>query len=232
MIGTAIMLSLTLFGTSFMTATADNGLVDTHEGCSHWAEQGECDNNPGYMRANCQASCAKYDKDVLATAAEMANIHSFYDLKADDIDGNVVDFSNLWGKAVIVVNVASHCGYTESHYRSLVQLHKEVAGTEKVEIMAFPCNQFGAQEPEECPIIKAFAKRKGVEFTMMDKIDVNGATAHPVYKFLKSQAGPPAIGWNFATYFVISPDGHVQSFSGVEPLELKDLVLEMVDQEL
>ena len=57
-------------------------------------------------------------------------------------------------------------------------------------ILAFPCNQFGAQEPEECPAIKRFAQSRGVEFTMMDKIDVNGFGAHPAYDYLKKVAGP------------------------------------------
>jgi len=66
---------------------------------------------------------------------------------------------------------------------------------------------------------------------MMDKINVNGPDASLVYKFLKNKAGPSNIGWNFATYFVITPDGEVESFSGVEPMQLKDGVLDMLDGE-
>lgn len=66
---------------------------------------------------------------------------------------------------------------------------------------------------------------------MMDKIDVNGPNASLVYKYLKKEAGPSNIGWNFATYFVVSPSGEVESFSGVEPMQLKDNVLEMLDRE-
>ena len=104
--------------------------------------------------------------------------------------------------------------------------------SERVEILAFPCNQFGQQEPEECPVIKRFAAKKGVDFTMMNKIDVNGPSASPVYKYLKNNAGPKRITWNFATYFIIGPDGTVQSFSGVEPMDLKGDVLALIDQEL
>jgi glutathione peroxidase len=96
----------------------------------------------------------------------------------------------------IVVNVASKCGYTESHYRGLVNLWSKVKD-ESVEILAFPCNQFGSQEPDSDAQILQFAKGKGVEFTMMSKIDVNGPTASPVYKYLKKAAGPGAISWNF-----------------------------------
>jgi len=67
---------------------------------------------------------------------------------------------------------------------------------------------------------------------MMDKIDVNGPTAHPVYKFLKKTAGPRTIAWNFATYFVISPSGYVASFSGIEPLDLIPHIHEHMNEEL
>lgn len=62
---------------------------------------------------------------------------------------------------------------------------------------------------------------------MMDKINVNGPNASVVYKFLKSKAGPSAIGWNFATYFVVGPDGAIESHSGVEPMDLKDFTIEL-----
>lgn len=87
-------------------------------------------------------------------------------------------------------------------------------------------NQFGAQEPDSNDEIHEFAlEHYGVDFQMMAKIDVNGAGASPVYKYLKKLAGPNTIGWNFATYYIVSPDGSVESHSGVEPLQLKDLAL-------
>ena len=136
------------------------------------------------------------------------------------------------GKVTIVVNVASYCGYTESHYNGLVALYNELKDSGVVEILAFPCNQFGKQEPEECPTIKKFAEKKGVEFRMMDKIDVNGPTASKVYKYLKRESGISTITWNFAAYFVVGPEGNVQGFKGVEPHELKDTIGELIDKEL
>jgi len=201
-------------------------LIDDHENCELWSKQGECDANPNYMRKSCAKSCHFYDLEQVNTV----DIDSFFDLEAKDIDGNTVSFSTLRGKVTIIVNVASYCGYTESHYRGLVQLHKDLQHTNMVEIMAFPCNQFGAQEPEECPAIKSFAQKKGVKFTMMDKIDVNGEKSHLVYRFLKQKAGPRNIQWNFATYFVITPDGEIFSHSGIEPRQLKELALELVDK--
>ena len=91
--------------------------------------------------------------------------------------------------------------------------------------------EFGEQEPEECPAIKKFAKKKGVEFTMMNKLDVNGIDAHPVYHYLKKVAGPPRITWNFATYYVVDPNGTVKSFSGVEPADLESAVKEALEAE-
>lgn len=160
------------------------------------------------------------------------DITSFFDLEANDIDGTVVHFAEFKGKVTVVVNVASYCGYTESHYNGLVALYNELKDTGVVEIIAFPCNQFGAQEPEECPTIKRFAEKKGVEFRMMDKIDVNGPKASKVYKYLKKESGITTITWNFAAYFVVGPEGNVQGFTGVEPHELKGTIGELIDKEL
>ena len=88
---------------------------------------------------------------------------------------------------------------------------------------------FHPNRPEECPKIKIFAQKKGVEFTMMDKVDVNGVDAHSVYHYLKTKAGPPKITWNFATYYVVSPGGTIQSYSGVEPLELEQAILDTMN---
>jgi len=194
---------------------------------------GECDKNPGYMRVNCQTSCDEEDSknNGMDLESQVKHIPSFFSLSADDIDGNPFHFSNLMGKVTVVVNVASHCGYTESHYKGLVELYDSLKETNKLEILAFPSNQFGAQEPEECQLIKKFAEKKGVEFRMMYKIDVNGSDAHIVYKYLKAKGGPNNIVWNFATYFVIAPDGLVRSYSGVEPMDLKGLIEELIGPE-
>ena len=204
-------------------------LQDTHKMCKDWADMGECENNPAYMLVNCKKSCDSYNKKMgLEDNSDLVRIRSFFQLGAKDIDGKEISFQELKGKITVVVNVASHCGYTESHYRGLVDLYNAVP-RENVNILAFPCNQFGAQEPEECPVIKRFAESKGVEFTMMDKVDVNGPNASPVYRFLKREAGPPHIQWNFATYFVIDPEGQIRSFSGVEPMDLLDLIMGIID---
>lgn len=213
---------------------ADAQIKDKDRRCKSWADAGECDTNPGYMRNDCQASCESWDRKMgIENDADVSYVSSVFQLSARDIDGENFYFENLRGKITVVVNVASQCGYTESHYRGLVQLWDSVKQTESVEILAFPSNQFGRQEPDSCQQIKRFAvEEKGVEFRMMYKIDVNGPNADNVYKFLKREAGPLTIAWNFATYFVISPDGHVRSFSGVEPMDLEELIDNLLENEL
>jgi glutathione peroxidase-family protein len=115
----------------------------------------------------------------------------------------------------------------------MVRLWTQVSVSEQINLLAFPCNQFGEQEPGSNQEIEDFAKGYGVDFTLMDKIDVNGPNTSIVYKWIKAQASVGHITWNFATYFVVSPEGVVTAHSGVEPMELRDFALGMVDwQEL
>ena len=128
-----------------------------------------------------------------------------------DIDGKDVDLSQYQGKVVLMVNVASKCGYTK-HYTGLQQLHEKYADKGLV-VMGFPCNQFGGQEPGEEEDIKAFCSSKyNVQFPLFSKIEVNGPGAAPLYKHLTSEdagvkdQGP--VKWNFEK-FLIGRDGHV-----------------------
>jgi glutathione peroxidase len=200
---------------------------DLDPGCAYWADIGECDNNPGFMIVHCKDSCGRVAKQLLEQRSVLLG-KSFFDLSAKDIDGNVMNFSRLKGMVTIIVNVASFCGYTESHYSQLVELWGELRNTEAVTILAFPCNQFGGQEPGTNQEIKEFAEFKGATFDMMDKIDVNGPNTSDIYTFLKASAGPHTITWNFATYFIVGQDGTVQSFSGIGPSALKETVAHLI----
>ena len=111
----------------------------------------------------------------------------------------------------------------------MIKLHKSLSPSGKFQLLAFPCNQFGEQEPEDRDGIREFTQELGVDFVVMDKIDVNGRDTHDVYRFLKSVAGPEEIEWNFATYYVIDPDGNVEAFSNVTPLELRDTLLKLLE---
>jgi glutathione peroxidase len=136
---------------------------------------------------------------------------SIYDYSAKDIDGNPRSLSEFRGKALLVVNVASRCGLTP-HYAGLQALHAELQDR-GFEVLGFPCNQFGAQEPGTEADIKQFCSTKyDVQFPMFSKIDVNGGDRHPLYTWLTSAStapdGPGDIQWNFAK-FVIDKHGNV-----------------------
>lgn len=182
------------------------------------------------MLIQCAKSCFAAQQAAARVAEQVAAVDSFFSLSATDIDGQELKFETLRGQVTVLTNVASFCGYTDAHYRSLVELYAATAG-KPVTILAFPCNQFGQQEPGSAQEIKQFAAAKGVRFQMMQKIDVNGDDAHLVYKYLKHKTGTNAIGWNFATYFLVDPDGNVEAHNGVEPMTLLPLILEKAGSE-
>jgi glutathione peroxidase len=138
---------------------------------------------------------------------------TLYEFSADTLDGKKIDLKKYKGKAVLVVNTASECGLTPQ-YAGLEALHEKYQKRGLgLEVLGFPCNQFGGQEPGDALQIGAFCQKNyGVSFQMYGKIDVNGDGAHPLYKWLTQAApgllGSEAIKWNF-TKFLIGPDGHV-----------------------
>ena len=161
-------------------AVRSDDLRDYDDNCQEWALSGECTANPDYMLAYCQQSCAEIEDQT--NNADVIDRNSFFELEALDIDKNPFHFSSLKGKITLIGNVASFCGFTESHYKSLIDLYEDLKDSGKFEILAFPCNQFGGQEPQTCSEIKRFAQSKGVEFRMMNKIDVNGMSLIFAYK--------------------------------------------------
>ena len=101
----------------------------------------------------------------------------------------------------------------------MVQLHSDL-GASGLEILAFPCNQFGNQEPATCEAVEKFAAdRYGADFRIMEKVAVNGPNAHPVYKWFKTKTGAH-ISWNFGVYFVVSKAGDVKAYPDVSPGQL------------
>lgn len=148
---------------------------------------------------------------------------TLYDFKAKTIDGADYDFSKLKGRKVLIVNVASECGYTDQ-YAGLQELYNKYDSTGKFEIIAFPCNQFGGQEPGTSTEIKTFCTSKfGVTFQMMEKIDVTGDKQHPLYSWLthKSENGveDSEVSWNFNKYLIDENGNYVKHLSSkVEPM--------------
>ena len=134
---------------------------------------------------------------------------SIYDVPVKDIDGKATDLSAYKGKVILIVNVASKCGFTPQ-YTALEATYKKYSDHGFV-ILGFPCNQFGAQEPGSDEEIKQFCTSKyAVTFPMFDKLEVNGANRHPLYVLLAGDTSPfPGnIKWNF-TKFIIGKDGKI-----------------------
>ena len=136
---------------------------------------------------------------------------SIYDIEVTDLDGTVGKMEDYRGKLLLIVNVASHCGFTPQ-YTGLEALYRRYRKQGLV-VLGFPCNQFGRQEPGDAEEIRQFCSTSyDVTFPLFAKIDVNGPNTHPLYRFLKAQEkgllGLGAIKWNF-TKFLVSTDGRV-----------------------
>ena len=136
---------------------------------------------------------------------------SVYDFEARRIDGRPAPLSEYRGRVLLIVNTASQCGFTPQ-FEGLEKLHEKYAG-EGLTVLGFPSNQFGAQDPGTNEEIGAFCtKNYGVSFPMMEKIDVNGSNAAPLYQYLTREKpgllGMTAIKWNF-TKFLVGRDGQV-----------------------
>ncbi|KAJ7536862.1 hypothetical protein O6H91_12G085600 [Diphasiastrum complanatum] len=136
---------------------------------------------------------------------------SIHEFTVKDATGKDVDLSIYKGKVLLIVNVASQCGLTNNNYTELSELYTKYKD-QGFEILAFPCNQFGGQEPGSNEDIVQFAcTRFKAEFPIFDKVDVNGENTAPIYKFLKKEKGGflgDGIKWNFAK-FLVDKDGNV-----------------------
>ncbi|MEI8031458.1 MAG: glutathione peroxidase [Comamonadaceae bacterium] len=138
-------------------------------------------------------------------------MNTVYDFEALQIDGKSVPLSQYQGKAMLIVNTASACGFTPQ-FAGLEALH-QTYGKQGLVVLGFPCNQFGAQDAGSNTEIAEFCQLNyGVSFPMMAKINVNGAEAHPLYQWLVKEApgllGSKSIKWNF-TKFLVGKDGTV-----------------------
>ena len=134
-----------------------------------------------------------------------------YNISVKDIDMNSVDLRSYEGKTLLIVNVASKCGFTPQ-YKDLQNLYEKYQ-EQGLEVLGFPCNQFGAQEPGTNEEVKSFCDLNyNVSFRMFDKIDVNGSNASPLFKYLKQESpgimGTEAVKWN-VTKFLVNSDGQV-----------------------
>lgn len=147
---------------------------------------------------------------------------SIYDFEVKDIDGNTVSMSKYKGKVLLIVNVASKCGFT-SQYEGLEALYQKYKN-DGLEVFGFPSNQFKNQEPASNEDIKEFCSLTyGVDFDMFSKVDVNGDDAIPLYKYLKEESkgtlGTSSIKWNFTKFLVNSKGKVLQRYGSIDKPE-------------
>jgi glutathione peroxidase len=136
---------------------------------------------------------------------------TIYDFEAVQMNGQSLPLSQLQGKVMLIVNTASACGFTPQ-FGGLEKIHQTYKD-QGLAVLGFPCNQFGGQDPASNAVIADFCQvNYGVTFTMMQKVNVNGSEAHPLYQWLCAEApgllGSKAIKWNF-TKFLVGRDGRV-----------------------
>ena len=163
----------------------------------------------------------------------MAEIKNIFNFSCKDINGEEVNLSDYSGKVLLIVNTASKCGFTPQ-YKGLQDLYKKYFN-QGFEILGFPCNQFGSQEPGTDQEIVEFCNiNYDVTFPLFSKIEVNGPSAHPLFSFLTSDKpgllGTKAIKWNF-TKFLINRNGEpVKRFSSkTAPEEISSEILDLLE---
>jgi glutathione peroxidase len=161
---------------------------------------------------------------------------SVYDFSARLLDGQEVHLKDFRGRVLLIVNTASQCGFTPQYagLEELYRTHKERG----FEIFGFPCNQFGGQEPGAAGEIRAFCKENyDVSFPMFEKVEVNGADAHPLYRFLKKSKpgllgviGAGGIKWNFTKFLVDRRGSVVRRFGpSTAPKALEATIEKLLD---
>lgn len=157
----------------------------------------------------------------------------FYELTPKDNKGKPFPFTQLEDKVVLIVNVASKCGFTPQ-YNELEELYKKYKDRKFI-IIGFPCNQFGHQEPGTDEEIGQFCQLNyGVTFPVLKKVEVNGSEADPVYEYLKSQKsgllGFKGIKWNFEKFLIDKKGDVYERYSSLtKPSSLDSVIAELVD---
>lgn len=158
---------------------------------------------------------------------------SIYSIPVKTIDGQDTTLESYRNKAMLIVNVASKCGFTPQ-YEGLEEIQKELG--DKVVVLGFPCNQFGAQEPGNEEEIKNFCSLSyNVTFPLFSKVDVNGKNAAPLYQYLKSKApgvlGTEFIKWNFTKFLVLPNEKEITRFSPQDkPEQIKAIISKLMDK--
>ncbi len=151
-----------------------------------------------------------------------------YEFSVKDIDGSEVDLGSYKGKVILIVNVASACGFTPQYegLQDLFERYKDKG----LEILAFPCNQFGSQEPGSNEQIKTFCEdRYSVSFKLFDKVDVIGEHASPLFNYLNEVAGRD-IKWNFTKFLFDQNGNFIKGFGSMKtPKMIEENIIELVN---
>jgi glutathione peroxidase len=167
-------------------------------------------------------------KRLVSTKPEISMSSTVYNFSATSIEGQQIDLSTYKDKVLLIVNTASACGFTPQ-YKGLQALQDQYA-SKGFAVLGFPCNQFGQQEPGSATEIQSFCEsRFGVSFPLFEKVDVNGANAHPLFQYLVKAApgifGTEGIKWNFTKFLVDGSGNVVKRYgSNAEPKDIaKDI---------
>lgn len=137
----------------------------------------------------------------ISFAQSQTDIYSF---SVSDIHGKLISMEQYRGKVLLVVNVASECGYTDSHYTDLVRLKHDLGKGGSFEVLAFPCNQFGSQEPKDSPeILSLMTAKYGINFPVFHKINVINRDVPPLWRYLEERSSKVP-SWNFWKYLIDS----------------------------
>ena len=151
-----------------------------------------------------------------------------YEFSVKDIDGSEVDLGSYKGKVILIVNVASACGFTPQYegLQDLFERYKDKG----LEILAFPCNQFGSQEPGSNEQIKTFCEDKySVSFKLFDKVDVIGEHASPLFNYLNEVAGRD-IKWNFTKFLFDQNGNFIKGFGSMKtPKMIEENIIELIN---
>lgn len=156
-----------------------------------------------------------------------------YDFTIKDINGDETTLADYKDKVILIVNVASKCGFT-NQYTGLQKLQDELKD-KGFSVLGFPCNQFGGQEPGTEEEIKSFCETSfSVNFPLYSKIDVNGSDASPLYEYLKSEApglmGSKAVKWNFTKFLVDKQGDVIKRFAPTDkPEDIKESIITLLD---
>ncbi len=183
-----------------------------------------------FVVMSCSSRTKKSSSDAETQALNQSVPENFYDLEFKSLDGeNIMKMNSFKGKKILIVNVASKCGYTYQ-YEGFQKLHEEYGS--QVQIIGFPCNQFLFQEPGNSDEIREFCdKNYGVTFPLSEKIDVKGEDQHPVYTWLTSERfnkkADYSITWNF-NKFLISENGELMAYFGTKTEPMSEEIVSAI----